>query len=470
MTPTDAPSDNFVPPTELQAKYSYDQAYQFKILALIVRHVNFIHQYGEVVLPEYFEFELLAIMCRLIVSYHKTYSLSPTPEALSAVVVDYCTKYKVSSTVSQSLMQISQAVFSVDLSDSLSIKDSVVNFAKRQQMKIGVAKIVHLLNNDSGYQQAAMIMQKALMVGEGLGSIGTETYASIPNLPQLLSTGAYSTAGKLLTPFPLLNSTRYGGLGPGEIMVIVGSSGQGKSIFKNNFGYWFSGQVNDGRWVAHATLELSEVDNHVRYAAIILDVTQEDIIKNTDIYRDRMSKMSHAANIQVKWFQPLVTSPSTLRSWISSVSSALGHGPCALIVDYPDKMCPSTGLIDNLYMDNMRIYGELIGLLHDYQMPGVVSSQVDKYNQYKDNTRGSNMNNSIAKLYDADVVAVINQTEEMKNQGVGRLWIDKSRRGRDKFYIDYGIDYSRAKIWQIETAVTSEVMPIGTIPTPTFAY
>jgi replicative DNA helicase len=238
-----------------------------------------------------------------------------------------------------------------------------------------------------------------------------------------------------------------GGIGPGECVVIVGSSGQGKSIIKNNLAYMASLQVQN-RWIAHVTLELSELDNHLRYAARILGVSQDDVVRNTEAFKAAITQLRQGRRIYVKWFPPMNTTPSTIRSWISSLSAEIGMSPGALVVDYPDKLSPSQGVIDNLYVDIGRVYSELIILLHDYQMPGFFSSQLDRANQYSNMARSSSIANSIAKLYDADVVGTINQSETDKQNGVGRIWWDKCRRGRDMFHTYFRIDYSKAYVYE----------------------
>jgi hypothetical protein len=127
-----------------------------------------------------------------------------------------------------------------------------------------------------------------------------------------------------------------------------------------------------------------------------------------------------------------------------------------LIVDYPDLMVPSKGETDSLYINNAKIYNEIVVLLNDYQMVGVVSSQLDRFHQNSNDARANHIANSIAKLYNADVVGTINQTETDKVNGVGRIWWDKVRRGRSAFFSYYRIDYSRS--WILEDgAAAAEV-------------
>lgn len=435
----------------LVAKYQYNEHYQLRILALLVRYPNFIAKYGEVIRPEFFEQEVMAQLCKLILQFYTQYAVIPTESSLSAMVVDYCNRGHVHPKVQQQLEYLVAQICTMDLSDGDAIRDSAIEFAKRQSLKRAVIDIVDILDKHDGYEKASTLIQNALMVGQGIGSMGMEVYNSIPHLPGLLAdNGPYATSRKIRTCFHSLDNARMGGIGPGECMVIVGSSGQGKSIIKTNLAYMASMQVQ-GQWIAHATLELSEVDNLLRYAARVLDINQEEIVKNTATYRESMTKIQqfmNARRVFIKWFPPVATTPSVIRSWISALSAQLGMGPGAIVIDYPDKMSPTKGLVDNLYVDVGRVYSELINLLHDYQMPGFFSSQIDRANQYSNTARSSSIANSIAKLYDADVVGTINQSEQDKQNGVGRIWWDKCRRGRDMFHSYFRINYSKCYVME----------------------
>lgn len=441
-------------------RYQYNEAYQLKILALLVRYPQFIHRYGEVVRPEYFELDDMRIVCRQVVDFYKRYAVVPTRDSFFAWIQDYEAKCHIPPRVVENLTGLVQAIFTTDMSDGDAVKDTAIEFAKRQALKSAVLNIVAKLERfDDSYESAQNEIQNALMVGQGLGSLGTEVFGSIPRLPSLIAADSpYSAIRKIPTPFPSLNAAKQGGLGPGEILVITGSSGQGKSHIKKEFGIYAS-MSSPTQWVAHATLELSELDNHLRYGASILNMSMDDIVLNTPEFVQKCSHLVSDRRIYVKWFPPGTTTVGNVRSWISALSAELGCYPSMLIVDYPDLMVPSKGETDSLYINNGKIYNEIIALLNDYQMCGVVSSQIDRFHQNSNNVRASNMANSIAKLYNADVVGSINQTEEDMVNGVGRIWWDKVRRGRDKFFSFYRINYAFSKI--TEDAAVADMVQQG---------
>jgi len=425
-----------------------------KILALLVRYPQFIHRYGEVVQPGYFEFDDMRIICRQILDFYRRYAVVPTCESFLAWVQDYEHQCHVPPKVIENLTTLIGAIFTCDMSDGDAIRDSAVSFAKRQALKSAIMKMVDKLEQfDDSYESAVTDVTSALMVGNGLGSLGTEVYGTIPQLPGLIASAnnPYSSARKIPTPFPGLNNARNGGLGPGELLVLSGGSGAGKSHIANNFAV-VATMASQGQWIAHATMELTEMDNHLRYAARILDLNMDDIVINSPEFINRCARMATDRRIYVKYFNPGITTVGHIRSWISALSGELGIGPCMVIIDYPDLLAPTKGESDSLYINNGRIYSEIVVLLNDYQAVGIAPSQFGRDQQGSSvNARAGNIANSIAKLYNADVVGSINQSEEDMSNGVGRIWWDKVRRGRGNFYTYYRIYYAKSTIVEDET-------------------
>ena len=439
-TPTSSMSESY--------HYGYGETYQLKILALLVRYPQFVHRYGEVVRPEYFEYQDMQTVAKQILDFHRRYGTVPTRETFTAWLQDYNNRYHPPEKIVQGLNNVIAAVYTCDMSDGDAVKDTAVNFAKRQALKSAIKNItLDLQNFDTAYEKYQVEIQRALMVGQGLGSLGTEVFGGLPRLPQLLSAqnSQYSVGRKILTPFHRLNEAKRGGLGPGELCLIVGSSGQGKSHIMVNFGKMAARQAQ-GQWIGHVTLELSELDFHLRYGASILGMSMDDIVMNTPEFVTACGQLATDCRIYVKWFPPGETTTGHVRSWVSALSSEMGVGPCMLIIDYPDLMEPTKGSTDSLYINNGKIYSEIITLIHDYNAVGVVNSQLDRYHQNSNQSRGNNVANSIAKLYHVDVCGTINQTEEDKANGIGRIWWDKVRRGRDMFFSPYRIDYARSSV------------------------
>ena len=126
----------------------------------------------------------------------------------------------------------------------------------------------------------------------------------------------------------------------------------------------------------------------------------------------------------------------------------MGTPPGMLILDYPDKMRPShkAAFTGNLFQDGATISDEMIGILTDYKMPGIFSSQLQRAMQYSDEASMSAVATSMAKMYNCDVCGVIKQTREEKNKGQGAIYWGKNRRGYDGFTSYFHTGYEKARV------------------------
>lgn len=450
-------------------KYDFNERFQFKILSLLVLVPNFQLQFGSTIVPDYFENSTHATLCTIITDYAAKYQKAPSPEGLENLIVEHCRKNRYNRTDPEhaaQLTRLGRALYRTDISDKENVIDRVLDFARKRELQVAILAATDIFDVRGGgslsnedYEKIYAMVNRVRMVGEGTGTLGTNTLAIMPDLPRMLNNGsAYSLSKALKTPFHAFDKSRTSkGLGPCESLYILGATGQGKSIIKANIGLHAAVQLmRDKRWVAHATLELSEIDNHIRYTANILDLTQEEIVADPKKFKHRVAQVTMSAQIYVKWFRPLTTTPNSIANWLAQLTAKLGTPPGLLIVDYPDKMRPShkNAFTGNLYQDGATISDEFIGILSDYQMPGIFSSQLQRAMQYTDDANSSGVATSMAKIYNCDVCGVIKQNREDKTKGRGSIYWDKNRRGRDSFTTYFNIDYEKARVVECERPVS----------------
>jgi hypothetical protein len=453
----------------IEKKYAFNERYQYKILSLLVLVPKFISNYGDIIKPEYFENSIHADLCTIISDFAAKYNKkAPSRDSLETLVVDHCKKRRYDRTAPEyrdQLLRVARALYHADISDKQSVIDRALDFARVRELSICLLNATDMVSGGhdlttEDYDKILKNFNKVRSVGSGVGTLGTETFGTLKELPKMLNNGsAYSVNKSIKTPFHSFDKSRTSkGLGPGECFYILGATGQGKSMIKNNMGLHAAIQLaSQKKWVAHATLELSEMDNHIRYAANILDLTQEEIVSDQKKYAQRCSEVSLASRIFVKWFRPISTTADMIANWLEQLSGEIGTAPGLLILDYPDKLRPShkNAFTGNLFQDGTTISDELIGILSDYNMPGVFSSQLQRAMQYSDEASMSNVSTSMGKMYNCDVCGVIKQNREEKNRGLGSIYWEKNRRGSDSFTTHFKIDYSKARVKECERPPTT---------------
>ena len=263
------------------------------------------------IIPEYFENSIHADLCTIITEFAKQYSVAPSRESLENLVLEYCHKRRYDRTDPehvQQILRVGKALYLADLKDKQSIIDRAQGFAKQCAMRITLLESADLLNGDANlsdddYDRILNRFNSIRNIGSGVGSLGSETFGIMPKLNHMLNNGSsYSLSRALKTPFRSFDLSRTSkGLGPGECFYVLGATGQGKSMIKNSMGLHAAMQLSpQKRWIAHATLELSEIDNHLRYAANILNLTQEEIVADQEKFTRRITGASLAARIPTR--------------------------------------------------------------------------------------------------------------------------------------------------------------------------
>ena len=151
-----------------------------------------------------------------------------------------------------------------------------------------------------------------------------------------------------------------GGLPKASLGVVVGASGEGKSIFLAHAG---ATAFADGYHVAYATLELPEHLVLARIIANIADETINDAINgNILTARDVIIKTQNEHNglMSVKAFTPHATTPAEIFEWVDAIGKDKKRPVDLVLVDYADKLVASAKRnSENGYIEMQKVYEAL---------------------------------------------------------------------------------------------------------------
>src|SRR5262245_66030854 len=75
--------------------YPYDEGFQRKVVALMLREPGFLGSYADVIEPTYFDDEPCAILARLVLDFASEHQTRPPPQGVVAMLVaDYVASLK----------------------------------------------------------------------------------------------------------------------------------------------------------------------------------------------------------------------------------------------------------------------------------------------------------------------------------------------------------------------------------------
>ena len=229
-----------------------------------------------------------------------------------------------------------------------------------------------------------------------------------------------------------------GGLGRGELGVVVAPTGVGKSHWLVNMG---AEALKIGKTVVHYTFELSEVLTGKRYDANITNIPVSDLIDRKEEVLKHYEDNEYG-DLIIKYYPCRSASVNTIRNHLDKLKLR-NYTPSVVIIDYADVM-KSTRQYDALRLELQLIYEELRQMAADFNVPVWTASQSNRAGASQDMVGLENMGESYGKAQVSDVVLGLSRKPEEKATGYARLFVAKNRAGMDGIQLVLKIDCGKS--------------------------
>ena len=236
---------------------SYGYAFQIKVITSLLVDKSFLQQISDIMLPTYFESDANNWIVDTILEYFKDYKSSPTLEVMKVKLE----KVEHDILKEQVIAHLKDAWRYTESPDLEYIKDQAMDFCKNQEIKKAILGSVELLKNGD-YDGIKARVDEALKAGADK-DIGHDYMTEIDE--------RYTDAVRDVqpTPWEVINELTDGGLGKGELGVMVAPAGIGKSWALMNVG---ADAIKKGKTVLHYTLELNQAYVGLRYDSVITGI------------------------------------------------------------------------------------------------------------------------------------------------------------------------------------------------------
>jgi replicative DNA helicase len=413
----------------------YGKAFQEKIMQALLTDHRWAEQLLEVFNPEYFELKYLHFLSERYFGYAKKYKVFPTLPLLVTIIKDEL-KLKVGSDevlCNQIIDYLKRTQLNADLNDLPFVKEKSLDFCRKQALKAALEKAVDQMQAEK-YESIADDIKRAVMVGT-TPSIGHNFFEDYEARFTKLQRNAIPTGLPEIDRKEILN----GGLGEGELGVIVAATGVGKSHFLTAMG---CSALLQKKNVVHYTLEMLEPAVGIRYDSNLTNTDSLDVIDSKDKILEQYKTIPMGSLI-IKHYPPRTASIYTLRAHLERLALK-GFRPDLIIVDYADLL-RSSRQYDSLRHELQLVYEELRAFAIEMGTPVWTASQSNKEGSNNEVIDLGNMSEAYGKAMTADVVLSISRLSHEKALGVGRLFVAKNRAGRDGIVYPINIDTARSK-------------------------
>jgi len=243
------------------------------------------------------------------------------------------------------------------------------------------------------------------------------------------------------TPWPILNDAIQGGWGPGDLIIMFGNPGGGKS--------WTmvaaaAHAAKLGYNVNFYTLELGEDYVGKRFDCYLTGFGIEEV----NNHRKEVEKVVNnlKGNLIVKEYPPKGATVGTIRSHIQKCTD-MGHKPDLVVIDYVDYLKPpSRGKYNERKDEIDDVFIATKGLAKELQIPILTPSQVNRMGAKDSIIEGDKAAGSYDKMMVADMCLSLSRMKEDKVLGTGRVHIMKNRYGMDGMTYDIKMDTNNGHI------------------------
>ena len=390
----------------------FGTSFQSKIIASLLSDKKFIQTISDILNPSMFDSDSNKWLVKMIKDYFYEYKKQPTLEVIKYKIEELDNDVLKSGVV-EKLRDTWKNVESTDLEF---VQKQTLDFCKNQTLKTAILESVDLLENKD-YDGIKSIIDEAMKAGttKDLG------HDYIPSFDARLEEATRKTVA---TPWDVISDIMDGGLGAGELGVIVAPAGIGKSWTLQALG---AGVLKENKTIVHYTLELNENYVGLRYDSIFSGVTTANIKYHKEEVKKKIDKLR--GKLLIKYFPTKSATVQTIGAHLKQIELN-GIKPSVVLVDYADILMPTGNFREKRHAIG-NIYEDLRGLAGELEIPIWTASQANRSALEEDVIGADKVAEDYSKVMTADFVMSMSRKVEDKIANTGRFHVIKNRFGID---------------------------------------
>jgi replicative DNA helicase len=397
-----------------------------KVISSLLTHKEFLQNINDVLSDEYFSNPAHKWIINQIIQYYEKYHTTISMDILKVEM-----KKLDNEVLKVSVKEQLREAYRADIEDLEYVQSEFSTFCKNQQLKKALLNSVDLLKAGD-YDSIKYMIESAMKAGQDK-NIGHEYKKDTES--------RYREDHRSIVPTPWdqINELIQGGLGNGDLGLIFGNPGGGKSWTLVALG---GHAVKMGYNVIHYTLELSEAYTGRRYDAFFTGTPVDQLEKHKAEVETLTADLP--GELIIREYPMGKTTINTIESHIKKVID-LGIQPDLILIDYIDLLSTRKRNVDRKgEIDD--IYTSTKGLARELNIPIWSVSQVNRAGAKDDIIEGDKAAGSYDKMMITDLSLSLSRKKEDKVNGTGRLHIMKNRYGMDGLTFQVDVNTSNGHI------------------------
>lgn len=412
----------------LKSLQQYGKGFQLKVLGSLLTDKKFLLNVRDVLKEDYFDADSHKWIINNIMDYFDKYHTTVTMDVLKVELQKLDNEILVVA-----LKEELRNSYAATQDDLEYVQEEFLGFCKNQEMKHAILSSADLLK-EGDFDGIRNMVEKAMKAGMDK-NMGHEYNKDVE------SRYRENYRPTVPTPWPLMNDSIQGGFGPGDLIIVFGNPGGGKS--------WTcvaaaAHAVKMGFNVNYYTLELGEDYVGKRFDCYFTGYSIDEVNK----HRGEVEKVVEGlkGKLIVKEYPPKGATVNTIKSHIQKCID-MDHKPDMIIIDYVDYLrAPSKGKFAERKDEIDDVFIATKGLAKEFQIPVLTPSQVNRMGAKDSVIEGDKAAGSYDKMMVADICLSLSRQKEDKVLGTGRIHVMKNRYGQDGMTYDVMMDTNNGHI------------------------
>ena len=413
----------------------YGKDFQEKLCQLILQDRSFCDQIEEVLDIQFLELKYLCVFVQKIFEYREKYKVHPSTRTMLTMMRSELSDENdaIQKQVRDYFAKIHKSDMEVEGKEY--VKDTALDFCKKQILKEAMIKSVGLLKNSS-FDEISNTINEALKLGCD-NNFGYDYKKDFEKRFQI------KTRNPVATGWGYIDELTKGGLGRGELGVVIAPTGAGKSMALVHLG---TQAIKEGKNVVHYTLELSDTMIALRYDSCITEVLLKDLFVFKEHIYENVQDLE--GGLIVKEYPTKSASTRTLENHLEKLRQR-DFKVDMIIVDYGDLLKPNV-IRKEKRMELESIYEELRAIAQKNDCPVWTASQTNRSGLNAEVITMESISEAFNKCFVADFIFSVSRTINDKNSNTGRIFVAKNRFGPDGLIYPIFMDPSNVKINVLE--------------------
>lgn len=427
------------PDENRESQYRWDLRYQQEILSMLLMDKVFLIQSRQLVKPKYFVDRVHQTICGFLFDYFDKYQQLPPKFVIATHLKE---KFKDSDKkliVHMGELNVLLEEYICGLESRDHCLGKIRNFAKEQALKCAVSETLSIIETKSEdkWSKIEEVFRSALSVDFNFDG-GLDYFQSLEDRYDRMEKQSLNKE-VFITGFESIDSgLSSGGVCRGEIAAFMSTAGTGKSVLLVKTA---AQNVLRGKKALFISLEMDQDKIAKRFDAML---TCEDIRsllekKNEVInaLKDHIKDEEDKRRLIIKQFAAGTADMTTIRAYLTQLSLH-GWKPDLLCVDYVGEFKDHEGI--KTYESRQRIVRDLRGLATEENIAVFTALQSNRRGRESQDTGVIDddvLGDSFGQVRPLDCLYSINQNQQEKALGVGRIFVVKHRDGKSRYQLYY---------------------------------